>query len=221
MIDVAALDLASEYLYERDRRLLHTHRWGNDYQQVDYLSRCYRPRGEVLDAGCGFGEVSRIMVELGVPANFTLLNISAYQLSKCPASMPQFLGTMEDTTYQFPDASFDGVMFNTALLNMDRRAALRETHRVLHPEGHLFLSDVVIPVGINYDAVAMANEMHAHVSRAYDLILALYQNGFRVDDWRLPHGTTDHMNDLGEVVERLFAPLRPIVLRCSRVNLPA
>jgi len=212
------LDLASREGWDLGYRLLHTHRWAEeDVEQVRLLTEFYEPYGKVLDAGCGFGEVARLMAQhLGSRADFTLLNISDFQLSKCPPELKQIHGYAE--LMPFVSESFDTVMFNTALLNMNRQAALEEAHRVLVPGGQLCLSDVIIPVALHhsYPRKAMLDEMHADVSSFAELVSLLYSAGFRINRYALPAGHTAHMWEMGEVTDRLFTPLQPILLRCTK-----
>lgn len=221
MIDLIDLDEASRYVWDHEFRLLHTHHWAdNDVGQVNYLLRTYNPRGHVLDVGCGFGEVTRLMRGLGCRAEFTLLNISRYQLSKCPREFRRVHGCAE--MLPFEANHFSGVMMNSALLNFDRGAALEEAHRVVGPGGMLMLSDVVIPVAERetYDAPAMRKEMHAHVTSAFKFIKDIYNADFRIRAFNIPRdATVHHIYNVADkaLVDRLFKPLRPLILVAEAV----
>jgi len=58
--------------------------------------------------------------------------------------------------------------------------------------------------------------MHADVSSFAELVGLLYDAGFRINRYALPAGHTAHMQQMGEVTDRLFTPLQPILLRCTK-----
>lgn len=99
------------------------------------------PEGShVLDVGCGIGECARIMREIRPDLRFTLVNISDVQLSDCPSDLDKVL--CDAHRLPFPAESFDAVMFNAAIGNMDLMVALCEASRVLRHGGTLILNEV-------------------------------------------------------------------------------
>ena len=91
------------------------------------------PEGaRVLDMGAGAGEALAILREHG----FDALGIDLEPRS-ADVERADFLHA------PFPDASFDAVLSQCAFfVSGDPRAALREAHRQLRPNGTLLLSDV-------------------------------------------------------------------------------
>lgn len=127
----------------------------------------------VLDAGCGVGEVARLMREIRPDLKFILLNISDVQLAECPADMEKVLGNFN--TMPLPDASVDVVMYHYAICHSSNWVTtLREANRVLKPGGSVFINDMARTAGNNDVLGAMLN-VHA--------------NGFDdVRDWALRAG---------------------------------
>jgi ubiquinone/menaquinone biosynthesis C-methylase UbiE len=142
---LAQLEAATHLALAGGHRLLQTHRLSpDDRVQVEILLDWLAPPvgGVVLDAGCGFGEVSRIMSELRPDLQFILANICTLQLAHCPSG-PQFRPALMHCEHMnLPDASVDAVMFHSALMQMDARAALAETARVLKPGGVVTLFEL-------------------------------------------------------------------------------
>ena len=91
------------------------------------------PRGaRILDMGAGAGETLRLLRALGFDAVGIDLSPRAPEVL-----CADFLGA------PLPDGSFDAVLSQCAFfVSGDPRAALREAHRLLRPNGTLLLSDV-------------------------------------------------------------------------------
>jgi ubiquinone/menaquinone biosynthesis C-methylase UbiE len=107
-----------------------------------YLSEISLPKGaRALEIGCGTGAVSRAVVEL--------LKIEVLGVDPSPVFVARArelghhlkgLTFAEDDgrSLDLPDASFDLVMFHTALSHIpEPELVLREAYRVLRPEGWL------------------------------------------------------------------------------------
>ncbi|WOP14591.1 class I SAM-dependent methyltransferase [Ottowia sp. SB7-C50] len=116
------------------------------------------PQGaRILDAGCGIGEVARLMRDQRPDLSFTLLNISQYQLDLAPADMPKLLAGFEAIPVH--DQSFDVVMFNFSICHTaDWLQTLREAARVLRPGGQVFIFDMERVSG---DNALMAAHCHS------------------------------------------------------------
>ncbi len=112
---------------------------------------------QILDAGCGIGEVARLMREQRPDLHFTLLNISRAQLDLAPADMPRLLASYD--AIPTPDASFDVVMFNFSICHADDwLTTLREAVRVLRPGGRVFIYDME---RIGGDNALMVERVHS------------------------------------------------------------
>lgn len=144
--DLAAVDAASVQVLADGHRILQTHRFGaSDRDHVEVLLDILSPPegGIVLDAGCGVGEVSRIMSALRPDLSFILMNVSMYQLAQCPVG-DQFLHALDDCHATLIRTGYcDVVMFSSALCQMDIAIALAEAHRMLKPGGILLINDMV------------------------------------------------------------------------------
>jgi ubiquinone/menaquinone biosynthesis C-methylase UbiE len=149
--------------------------------------------GPVLDWGCGFGQITELLLERGVqveaydyragePARTTQLerypHIAAH-ISGDPVALP------------FPDRHFKAVLSCGVLEHVqDPEASLRELHRVLTPGGRLFIYK--LPNRFSYlETIARALGLYYHGKlpddRVYDrrrVYGLLPAHGFRIDDFR-------------------------------------
>lgn len=123
----------------------------NDAEHIRLLLGQARfPAGaRILDVGCGVGECARLMKDQRPDLEFVLVNFSEAQLADCPEGFEKHLADAHDLP--FSDESFDAVMFNAALGNMDAMVALAEASRVLKPGGVLFLNELARVEGDNAD----------------------------------------------------------------------
>lgn len=127
----------------RGHSILQIHKLAdNDHEHVDKLLALMEPaqNAVILDAGCGVGRVAGLMAECRADLDFILLNVSQSQLDLCPSQFRRVRADFHATG--LPDANVDGVMFNYSLGHGLLPAALAEAHRVLRPEGVLFIYDL-------------------------------------------------------------------------------
>ncbi len=99
----------------------------------------------VLDIGCGIGGVDQVLVSLGA-AHVTAVDVAAPVIALArrrvaaagQADRIIFDLIEPEAALPFPDAGFDVVFTKDAWLHVvDKRAMLREVHRVLKPGGRL------------------------------------------------------------------------------------
>lgn len=116
------------------------------------------PRGaSVLDIGCGVGGCAEAMHAMRPDLKFTLVNFSETQLRECPETFERKLADAHALPY--PSRSFDAVMFNAALGNMDFNRAFLEAARVLKVGGVMLVNEVERVSGDNrrmYELLAYA-----------------------------------------------------------------
>jgi ubiquinone/menaquinone biosynthesis C-methylase UbiE len=109
----------------------------------DLISRLSFAAGDaVLELACGTGIVTRRIVEsLPLGASLTATDLNEAMLAvaqrKVDSSEPVTWQTADACALPFGDDWFDTVVCQFGLMFFpDKPAALREVHRVLHPEGH-------------------------------------------------------------------------------------
>jgi ubiquinone/menaquinone biosynthesis C-methylase UbiE len=197
-IDVAAIDRETDAIIARGHRLFQTHRYGaSDAEHVGLLLEIMAPArdGLVLDAGCGIGEVSRLMAAARPDLRFILMNVSAHQLAMCPVG-EQFCSVLDDChETRLTAGSIDAVMFSSALCQMDIPVALAEARRVLKPGGVLLVNDMAHAHGAHQD---LERTIAARVLRPQELVDAITVAGFAVNEIVRPNADDAHFRQLGE-----------------------
>jgi ubiquinone/menaquinone biosynthesis C-methylase UbiE len=98
----------------------------------------------VLDAGCGVGEVSKYFAEQNPDVSFTGLNISPEQIEEAKKDNPNninfVLGSYDKMPFE--DESFDFIYFYQSIGYRPLLGTLEEVKRVLKPGGKLLISDM-------------------------------------------------------------------------------
>ncbi|HTR67457.1 MAG TPA: class I SAM-dependent methyltransferase [Terriglobales bacterium] len=94
--------------------------------------------GRMLDLGCGSGWFMSMMRERGWETYGVEPNAAAAQIGRQTAGLDIFTGLLEEAA--FPDSFFDYVRSNHSFEHVScPRSTLEEIHRVLRPDGKLFI----------------------------------------------------------------------------------
>lgn len=214
-VDVAAIDRETDAIMARGHRIFQTHRYAaDDAEHVHWLLEAMAPArgGLVLDAGCGIGEVSRLMAEARPDLRFILMNVSAHQLSMCPSG-DQFCQVLDDChATLLTESSIDAAMYSSALCQMDIPVALAEAHRVLKPGGVLLVNDMAHDDGAHPD---LERAIAARVLRPQELVGAITAAGFVVDDIHRLEADDTHFRQLGDEagIGHMLDGIFPIIIR--------
>lgn len=144
---------------------------------ADVLLQDFQPQGGVLDAGCGRGRESRLLMQQPDVAKVVALDIAPAMLEGLPASerLQPLLGDME--AVPLPDASVSAVFSNFAMQWAESRGKLaQEMFRVLQPGGELRAS---VPGPGSLQALRDSGLHINHFASPADWETALRQAGFR------------------------------------------
>lgn len=213
--NLALVEQATAHEVANGHRILQTHRYAAlDVDHVAILLRALAPPpgAVVLDAGCGIGEVARLMAAARPDLRFILANISPLQLSMCPAG-PQFDAVLADChALPLVDAAVDCVMFSSALCQMDIGVALAEARRVLKPGGILLVNDMAHRDG---HQARIEQVLAARVLDADSLLDEVEAAGFALEWFGTPDNNADHFIELaGEIgLREDVRGLYPIIIR--------
>jgi ubiquinone/menaquinone biosynthesis C-methylase UbiE len=138
----SALNTYSKAAWDNGTRVLQGSRLApTDASHVAALLEYMAPPSgaRILDCGCGFGEVARLMKSQRPDLDFALLNSNEFQLSVAPSVFQRVRADMHRVP--LPAASFDGVMFCYSLCHAHLSRALTEAARVTKTGGFLFVYD--------------------------------------------------------------------------------
>lgn len=210
--NLEAVNYATDIALASGHRVLQTHRFApTDLEQVKYLLNLMNPTegAVVLDAGCGVGEVSKIMSQIRPDLKFILLNISQYQLDHCPTG-PQFLHVLGDChEINLPDYCVDAVMYSSTLCQLDTEVALKEAHRVLKTGGVLLINDMVRTGGDGHEMEKLLAARVLSLSELEDCLVT-----FAISKFFIPRVTTEFLKDLlaTDGCERLMDNVHPVIV---------
>lgn len=189
---------------------------GNEADHTAALLTTFAPPpfARVLDVGCGFGETAKQMKMQRDDLEFVLLNAVQSQLDHCPAEFERVLGNAH--ALPFPDESFDALMFNAALCNMDVYVALAEASRVLKPGGVLFLNELQRTDGDN-DALTAWCGARAYTHEQLEALAGCF--GLTLDRAHSPYPTGEYLRDISaepSAYDAAFIGVRPGLWRFIR-----
>lgn len=220
-IDMEAINANTEAVLASGHRILQTHKYADtDGGHVAYLLQQFDlPHGtQVLDAGCGVGEVARLMSEQRPDLSFVLMNLSLLQLSHCPQG-PQYIHALDDCHQcLLVDGAVGAVMFSSALCQMDIPVALAEARRVLVPGGVLLINEMVRSSGTPDEMEAV---LAARVLTLPQLLADVRAAGFVVDTIDEPEYDASHFIAMLESngMKHLLDGVTPVVIRAVATQL--
>ncbi|HEY2767459.1 MAG TPA: class I SAM-dependent methyltransferase [Solirubrobacteraceae bacterium] len=149
--------------------------------------------GPVLDWGCGWGQVSHLLLERGVDVvSFEYREGETHRsvsLEHFPDVHAHLSG--EPVALPFPDDHFEAVLSCGVLEHVqDPGASLTELHRILRPGGRLFVYK--LPNRFSYlEVIARAMGLYYHGKLQYDRVYdrsrvysLIPSRGFRIDAFR-------------------------------------
>jgi SAM-dependent methyltransferase len=163
--DVVGRDTA--LLVQAGHSILQIHKLAADERaHVTALLELFAPPhgALVLDAGCGVGEIARLMREMRPDLRFILQNVSKAQLAMCPADFERI--ECDYHTLPLPDEAVEAVMFTYSLGHGRLGDVLREAARVLKSGGVLFIYDLAAE-----DSSALISSL-GYVAHARDRVVA-------------------------------------------------
>lgn len=183
----------------------------NDESHTELLLKNLNPieNAAILDAGCGIGEVARLMNIMRPDLNFTLLNISGAQLALCPPSFKQIQADFHNIP--LPDASFDVIMFNYSIGHGTIDCLMAQSRRLLRNNGVVFIYDLE-----GDDSANINTYLNYNVHSRDNIIAAALNNGLSVETITTPtFTTTEHLKNLldEKAYNKIFTGLYPIIYK--------
>lgn len=218
MIDVQAVNQATERCLERGIRVLNAHLFAET--EAGHVARLLElmdpPAGAVvLDAGCGVGEVARLMAAQRPDLTFKLLNISEEQLGHCPDGMQRLQADFNKIP--LADESVDVVMFNYAICHSsDWLDTLAEACRVLREGGILFINDMARSGG---DNVLMEYLVQARAHSLPEISDVARRAGLVFHEGHFHEPVVQRLRDVFEpqaLYDLAFDKVQPITMRFLR-----
>ena len=121
----------------------------NDKRQGKWLSKQMDIKGDekILECGCGIGGVMKQIASLYPNTEIDGINVSDKQIEMGKEVLKDFdncnlsVQDYKDTDYK--DSTFDIVYFCESICYSDYKKAIKEAHRILKPNGTLYIKDLV------------------------------------------------------------------------------
>ena len=150
----------------------------------------YLPRGQVLDWGCGYGQMTYLLRRRG-------LDVTSYDLGTPETPMPdvplcrqiQVIRSTHPTALPFADRSFDAVLSCGVLEHVDEHSqpgnewrSLREIARIVRPGGYFFIFQLPQRYAWQEALLRKLRRGYTHPRRytAAEITAMLHATGFRV-----------------------------------------
>ncbi|VTU38231.1 Dimethylglycine N-methyltransferase [Variovorax sp. PBS-H4] len=215
LIDQPVVDQATERVLASGIRVFNGALFGDtEAEHVAVLLEALDPPegAMVLDAGCGVGEMARLMHEARPDLQFLLVNTSEVQLAHCP----EHFDRLHADFHELPvlDGVADVVVFSYALCQSgDFPRVLREAFRMLKPGGVLFINDMARLAGDNQ---LLEAELGAHAHTPEQLEAWAADAGFHLDFAIAPEVKLDRMRALignDGLADKLMGDIVPTIWR--------
>lgn len=221
--NLAAVERATVASMAAGLRVFQTHYYRDTEQDhvAFLLERFNLPQGAlVLDAGCGIGEVSRLMADMRPDLAFVLVNISPYQLALCPKGERFIKIRCDCHSIEITDGNVDAAMYSSTLCQLDEKVALAEAHRVLTDGGVLLINDMVRHAD---DNGALEYAVAARVLTKADLVATVEAAGFTITDIIEPRSSDAHFRAMLEAggIAHLIDSISPIIIRATKGRVAA
>lgn len=116
--------------------------------QTEEFQRFVTKGSMILDVGCGYGRTLNDLYQLGYH-NLVGIDFSKAMIARGRMQYPYLrFRSIEGTGIDFPDESIDAVILIAVLTcnikEEDQRNLIREIHRVLKPNGTVYVADFLI-----------------------------------------------------------------------------
>lgn len=219
MVDVQAINAATDTLISQGVRVFNGALFGADEEaHVSLLLAVMDPPpgAKIIDAGCGVGEMAKIMHALRPDLDFTLVNISQAQLDHCPGTFKRVCADFDSLPAE--DASVDVVIFSYAICHSANwPRTLREARRVLKVGGVLFINDMTRLAGDNDEFECV---LGARVHEPENIEAWARAAGFSLDSAIAPAVQIERLRPLldGEVADRVLADVVPTIWRFTALE---
>ena len=142
--DVDLIDQSTKLMVANGHFILQAHRFAKD--DVSHAVRLLNwaelpPSARVVDLGCGTGAIPFIWSQMRPDCEFTLVNISQYQLDCCPDFGVKINAPME--TVPVDDGVFDAATCCFAIGHTEHDETFAEMARIVRRGGVVFVYDMV------------------------------------------------------------------------------